>query len=300
VVAGGLETQEQGERSMKHFIAKVSAFALLVLFAVSTGSAIPQKGKDKDKDKAKGGQSLEQTKPGEKPGSGGPQVSKEEDAAYKAVFEARTGDPKKLIEVGEAFVMKYPMSVYNGAVYAELSTAYLSTAQEDKFLDAGNKALAINPDNVDVLPLMAMAIPRRVNSKTTDAPQQLQKALAYGKRGIELLNAMLKPAEMDDATFEKVKNDKLAMCHSGLGVASFQLGKYPEAIAELNQSVMLASTADPVDYYLLGKADQATNHFTDATAAFTKCSAAGPLQPQCKAGLDQVKKDSQNQLEAPK
>lgn len=281
---------------MKHFITKISALALAALMVASAGSALAQKDKDK---KGKGGsQSLDQGS--EKPGSGGAQVTKEEDAAYKTVFEARGGDPKKLIEAGEAFLAKYPMSVYAGAVYSELSTAYLSTAQEDKFLEAGNKALEINPNNVDVLPLMAMAIPRRVNSKTTDAPAQLQKAQVYGHHGVELLSGMLKPADMDDATFQKVKNDKLAMCHSGLGVASFQLGKYPEAITELTQSVTLASTPDPVDYYLLGKADQATNHFTDAVASFTKCAATGPLQAQCKAGLDQVKKDSQNQLEAPK
>jgi len=62
VVAGGLESQEQGERSMKHFMAKMSALALVVLFVISTGSAIPQKDKDKNKDKGKG-QSLEQSKP---------------------------------------------------------------------------------------------------------------------------------------------------------------------------------------------------------------------------------------------
>jgi tetratricopeptide (TPR) repeat protein len=286
---------------MKHFLMKLSAFALIGVCFVSAGLAVPQKDKDKNKKGGGGGaQSLEQAKPGEKPGSGGATVTKEEDAAYKVVFDARSGDPKALIDAGEAFLAKYPMSVYAGAVYSELSTAYLNTGQEDKFITAGNKALEINPDNVDVLPLMAMAIPRKVNSKTTDAPQQLQKAQTYGKRGVELLGTMLKPAEMDDATFQKIKNDKLAMCHSGLGVANFQLGKFPEAITELSQAVQLSSTPDPVDYYLLAKADQATNHFTDAVAAFTKCAANGPLQAQCKAGMDQVKKDSQNQLEAPK
>ena len=284
---------------MKHWIAKVSALVALTLCLMSPGLAQDQKNQ-KDQ-KGKGGQTtLDQQKPGEKGAEGGPVVSKEEDAAYKVVYDARVGDPKHLIEVGEGFLAKYPMSIYAGAVYSELTTAYLNAGQEDKFLEAGNKALELNPDNVDVLPLMAMAIPRRINSKTTDAPQQLQKAQTFGKHGVELLNSMPKPADLDDATFTKVKNDKLAMCHSGLGVAAFQQGKYPESITELSQSVLLASVPDPVDYYLLGKADQATSHFTDAIAAFNKCAAAGPLQAQCKAGADQTKKDSQNQLEAPK
>ena len=60
------------------------------------------------------------------------------------------------------------------------------------------------------------------------------------------------------------------------------------------------ATPDPVDFYLLGVANQLTSHFSDAISAFTKCSTAGPLQPQCKAGLDDAKKKSQNSLEAPK
>ena len=285
---------------MKHWIAKVSALVALTLCLISPGLAQQQQQDQKNQKGGKGGTSLDQQKPGEKGAEGGPTVTKEEDAAYKLVYDARVGDPKHLIEVGESFLAKYPMSIYAGAVYSELTTAYLNAGQEDKFLEAGNKALELNPDNVDVLPLMAMAIPRRINSKTTDAPQQLQKAQTFGKHGVDLLNSMPKPADLDDATFTKVKNDKLAMCHSGLGVAAFQQGKYPESITELSQSVLLASVPDPVDYYLLGKADQATNHFTDAIAAFNKCAAVGPLQAQCKAGADQTKKDSQNQLEAPK
>jgi tetratricopeptide (TPR) repeat protein len=290
---------------MKHFIAKAGALIVLGLLTVSLGSAVyGQQDKQQQQPKGKAQPSLDQQKPGEGQGgagaAAGPAVSKEEEAAYKKVYDGRAGDPKVLIGAGEDFLAKYPMSIYAGAVYSELTTAYLNTGQEDKFLVAGNKALEINPDNVDVLPLMAMAIPRRVNSKTPDAPQQLQKALTFGHHGVDLLNSMPKPAELDDPTFQKVKNDKLAMCHSGIGVAEFQLGKYPEAIPELNQSVTLASVPDPVDYFLLGKADQATNHFTDAIAAYTKCAANGPLQAQCKASLDQTKKDSQNQLEAPK
>src|SRR5579864_735825 len=201
---------------MKHFIAKAGALLVLGLFTVSLGLAqYGQQNQQQQQPKGKSQPTLDQQKPGEGQGGGaaaGPAVSKEEDAAYKKVYDSRAADPKQLIAVGEDFLMKYPMSVYAGAVYAELTTAYLNTGQEDKFLTAGNKALEINPDNVDVLPLMAMAIPRRVNAKTPDAPQQLQKALTFGHHGVDLLNSMPKPAELDDQTFQKVKNDKLAMC----------------------------------------------------------------------------------------
>jgi hypothetical protein len=105
---------------------------------------------------------------------------------------------------------------------------------------------------------------------------------------------------MDEASFTKAKNDKLGMCHDGLGVADARTGKYEDAISELTQSVQLSSMPDPVDYYLLGISDEQGNHFTDAIAAFTKCSADGPMQAQCKSLLDETKKKSANSLEAPR
>ena len=278
---------------MRHSMVKASALVLLCLAVASVGWA--QKNKKDQKDQ-KGSGSLDQaTKPGEQAGA-----SKDELKAYKDVYDARSGDPMHLIEAGEAFLMKFPMSVYAGAVYSELASAYLSTNQPDKMVQAGQKAVEINPDNVDVLPLLAWAIPRRVTAQTPDAAQQLAKAQDFAKHGIQLLTTMPKPEEMDDAAFTKAKNEKLAMCHDGIGVAEVKTGKYDDAINELNQSVELSATPDPVDFYLLGVANQFTSHFTDSIAAFTKCSTAGPLQTQCKSGLDEVKKKSQNSLEAPK
>jgi len=220
--------------------------------------------------------------------------------AYKVFYDAAmTGDPARIAEAGEGFLAKFGTSIYAGGVYSRLASAYLNINQPEKMIAAGTKALQLNGDDVNVLPLMAWAIPRVTNSQTTDGRQQLQKALDYAKHGIDLLNSTPKPAEMDEASYAKVKNERLAMCHDGLGVIAAKIGKYPEAINELNQSVQLSATPDPVDYYLLAVSNQMTGHFTEAIANFTKCSLAGPLQTQCKAGLDDAKKKSQNSL-APK
>jgi tetratricopeptide (TPR) repeat protein len=281
---------------MKQFIARASALVIVVVFFMAVSQAQPS-GPQKKDDQAK---PLGQGAP--PPAKGAvlpPGVTKEELAAYKAVYDART-DEAKTIQMGEAFITKYPMSIYAGGVYAELTTAYLHTNQTDKMMDSGTKALAINPDSVDVLPVLAWAIPRGVNSKTPDGPAQLAKAEAYARHGIELLNAMAKPDGLDDAAFTLAKNENLSMCYSGLGTADIKRGKYPEAAMELDQAVMLSATPDTVDLYLLGLADEMTSHFTKGIAAFTKCAAeAGPMQAGCKSGLDETKKKAQNSIEAP-
>jgi len=223
-------------------------------------------------------------------------INKAEEAAYKNVLAAQNGDPSARIQVGEDFVAKFPMSRYVGGVYGMLTTSYYVTGNTDKMFSTGAKALELNPDNVDVLALLAMAIPRRVKSTTPDGAQQLKNAETYGHHAIELIPNMVKPAAMDDATFEKQKNDELAMSHSGLGLLDLNRGKFEDAKTELDQAVKLASSPDPVDYYLLGKADAQGSYYNDAAAAFEKCAAAGPLMAQCKAGADSAKQDAATKL----
>ena len=109
-----------------------------------------------------------------------------------------------------------------------------------------------------------------------DNLQMLQKAQGYAHHGLELMATLEKPKEMSDAEFTKTKNEKISMCHDGLGVVAVKTGKYDEAITELTQAIQLSDMPDPVDNYLLGVADENTSHFTDAIANFTKCAAKWP------------------------
>jgi tetratricopeptide (TPR) repeat protein len=232
-----------------------------------------------------------QSAPPPKDSGKAPKVNKAEEAAYKNVLAAQGADPAMQIQAGEDFITKFPMSKYTGGVYGMLTTAYYTSGNTDKMFAAGAKALELDPDNVDVLALLAMAIPRRVKSTTPDGPQQLQKAETYAHHAIDLIPAMTKPETIDDAAFEKAKNDKLALCHSGLGLLDIGHQKFDDARNELTQAVQLASAPDPVDYYLLGNADAQASYLNGAVAAYEKCASTGPLVTQCKSRQDSVKKD---------
>ena len=219
---------------------------------------------------------------------------------YTAFYDAR-GDNSMIIQLGEAFLVKYPDSHYVGPIYSQLTTAYLHTNQEDKMFVAGGKALEFDPDGIDVLSVLAWAIPRRVNSDMPDGPQQLQKAEDYAHRAIQLLDAMVKPDDLDAAAFESARNEKLSMSYSGLGTAEIKRGKYTEAGMALDKAVQLAPSPDPVDLYLLGLADQTNSYFTPAIAAFTQCAdIPGPMQALCKSGIEDTQKKAKEGLEAPK
>jgi tetratricopeptide (TPR) repeat protein len=225
-----------------------------------------------------------------------PTVNKAEEDAYKAFYAARTSTPATQIQLGEDFIKKFPQSRYLPVIYGRLATDYFSIGDEDKMFAAGTKAIELNPDNVDVLSLMAMAIPRRVQGNTPDAAKQLQNAATYAHHAIDLIPTLPKPPELDDAAFEKAKNEQLSMAHSGLGLIDLNTGKADEARAELMQAVQLASSPDPVDYYLLGNADVQASFYNDAVTAFQKCAASGPLMAQCKTRAESAKKDATTKL----
>src|SRR5882762_6625362 len=226
----------------------------------------------------------------------GKKVNKAEEGAYKALLAAQNGDPATRIQLGEDFAAKFPTSLYLPGVYGVLTSSYFVTGNTDKMFTAGSKAIQLDPENVDVMSLLAMAIPRRVNATRPDGAQRLQTAEAYAHRTIEIIPTMTKPAKVDDAEFEKAKNDKLALAHSGLGMIDMAHQKYEDARTELTQAVQLASSPDPVDYYLLATADVQGSYYKDAVAAYEKCADSGPLAAQCKARAESAKHDAETKL----
>jgi len=219
-------------------------------------------------------------------------VNKAEEAAYKAFLASQNADSATRIQLGEDFAVKFPSSHYLPGVYAVLTSSYFAAGNTDKMFSAGSRAIQLDPQNADVLSLLAMAIPRRVKPTSPDGAQQLQAAETYAHRAIEIIPTMTKPDTVDDATFEKAKNDKLALAHSGLGLIDINNKKFEDARTELTQAVQLASAPDPVDFYLLGNADYQASYLNGAIAAYDKCAATGPLEAQCKSREEAVKKEA--------
>jgi hypothetical protein len=218
-------------------------------------------------------------------------VNKAEETAYKVFVASQDADPATRIQLGEDFAVKFPSSHYLPGIYGVLTSSYFAIGNTDKMFTAGSRAIQLDPKNADVLSLLAMAIPRRVKPTTPDGAQQLQTAETYAHRAIEIIPTMTKPDTVDDATFEKAKNDKLALAHSGLGLINMNNKKFEDARTELMQAVQLASAPDPVDFYLLGNADYQASYLNGAVAAYDKCAATGLLAAQCKSREEAVRKE---------
>lgn len=220
-------------------------------------------------------------------------VSKAEEAAYKAILAAQKADPAIRIQLGEGFAAKFPRSPYLPLIYSVLTTSYFATGDTDKMFAAGTKALQLEPRDVDVMSILAAAIPRRVKPTSPDAVEKLQAAEQYAKRAIEIIPTLTSPAKAGAASFEKAKNNKLGLAHSGLGLIYLDRQKYDDARDELMQATQLESIPDPVNYLLLGNADLQSSYYGEAIAAYEKCAASGPLVEQCKAAGASAKREAE-------
>ena len=230
-------------------------------------------------------------------------MSAEEDASYKAFFAVPPNDSAKKIELGEAFIQKYPESRYKSPVYGALTFAYVQVGNMPKMQEIGEKEIALAPNDVSTLALLAQTLPRSMHGSpaTPENVQALAKAEQYSKQAIEIAPTLPKPENLTDEAFASARNQALAMAHSGLGLVFVRRGKNAEAIPELEQAIKVDPNPDPVNYYLLGMANKATSHFDDAVTAFNKCVAmGGPMEGNCKAQSEAAKKLGETQLSAPK
>jgi tetratricopeptide (TPR) repeat protein len=241
-----------------------------------------------------------QQQPGQTPPEA-PKVDPQEEAAYKAFYETKIADTDRLIQLGEDFLKTYPESHYRVMVYARLTQAYFSKQQMEKMFAAGDKALALNPNDVDVLALIGWVLPHNYNPNDLDADQKLNRSEQYLKHALDLLATLQKPASLTDEEFQKSKNGKLSQCHSGLGLVYFRRERYADSVTELQQATQLLVTPDPVDLFVMGIDCQQLKHFGDAAAAFDRCAQIpSSLQDRCKQSMEQSKKLAATEVTPPK
>jgi tetratricopeptide (TPR) repeat protein len=222
-----------------------------------------------------------------------PKIDPAEEADYKAFVALKPEDDDKRVELGDAFVQKYPSGRYTEAVYSQLTQAEYNKRDFAKMYSDSDKALAMNPDDVSVLVVTGFVIPHVYNPNDADADAKLDKAEKYEKHALETLASMTKPATLTDDQFAKTKVLAESQAHSALGLVYFRKQNFDAAVTELAKGTSTAASPDPTDYYVMGVSLGHLDRYSDAADAYTKCAAnPGTLQPRCKQAADDAKKQA--------
>lgn len=217
-------------------------------------------------------------------------ASKEEIKAYKTFHNTPASDADKKTQLAEDFIDKYPGSRYRPEAVDWLATTYMSKGQLDKLAAEGDKELALNPPNPFSLASIGSNLSRAVTPSTPNAQQHLDQAEQFCQKSLEALTTAQKPNDASDDQFKQSKDRASAVAYSGLGTVAFRRAKYTDAVSDLDQSIKFGGGNDPVNYYLLGKANEASNNFDQALAAYTKCAAIqSGMQKPCQDGATAVK-----------
>jgi tetratricopeptide (TPR) repeat protein len=219
-----------------------------------------------------------------------PKVDPEEEKAYKDFADLKLDDYDKQIGTGEDFVKKYPQSKYDEFVYSRLTNAYFNKQQMDKMYASGDKALALNGDDVSVLVLIGWVIPHNIDPNDLDSDRRLAKAEGYEKHALEVIPMMPKPEGLPDDQFAAAKKREESTAHSGLGLIYFRQQKADDSLKELQQATAEGDQTDPVDFFIMGLDLSNLKRYSDAADAFQKCAQIpGGLADRCKQAADKAK-----------
>jgi tetratricopeptide (TPR) repeat protein len=219
-------------------------------------------------------------------------VDRKEENAYKAFYNEKDELDKK-IQLGQAFLQKYPKSPLAEAVDAGLVNAYIAKQDWKDVYAAADSALALKPDDVDVLATVGWVIPHVYQPDDPSGPAELDKAEGYEKRAIQAMANMPKPSHLSDAQFAAAKAQKSAQAHSALGLVYYRRDDYANSAKELQTVIEGNPNADATDLYVFGMDLQNLQRYPEAADAFSRCAQPGSaLEDACKQNADVAKRQS--------
>ena len=231
--------------------------------------------------------------------AGGVRVQTDEAADYKAWYDANDAkDFAKAYDLAKAFVTKYTSGASSDylkkwipAKRGELFNTALTAKDVTKMLQYGNEALAEDPNQVDYLYLLSVAI---YNYEIAQKNFAHSKELTdFNQRIISLVDSGKIPAAFaTDKTFNK--NNLIASLNQQIGVIALKNGENDKALAVFQKAASL-NPKDAYNYLQIGAITYNTTYkaAADKYQAFPEDARKDPEgKPEVKAALDEVNKQT--------
>jgi tetratricopeptide (TPR) repeat protein len=224
------------------------------------------------------------------PSLSGPQLWAEEQQAYAAIqAQGSAGlDADKIISLTQDFEKKFPNSTLLSYVYAFEASGYQQKGEINKLVEASEKSLKLNPDNLMSLIAISSMLPqpRLMQGSDLDKEKKLTEAETDANHALDLIGKLPKQPNETDDQFKKRKDNISSEPHAALGMVHLQKarmaltgGMDPDELAKAAQdfkaSVDLTDRPAPQNYFRLGEIYTHQNKIDDAIRAFSKASELG-------------------------
>jgi tetratricopeptide (TPR) repeat protein len=128
----------------------------------------------------------------------------------------------------ERYVAAYPDSAYTATVRDQIAFSYQQAQLAAKMLEAAQKNLEADPNDVSMLVLLA--------DYWSDSGQQLDKAAANAQRVLDLLAKAQKPKNVTDEQWQRQVSIQKGLAYSSLGEVYVVKTQNPQAVDAFKQA----------------------------------------------------------------
>jgi len=203
-------------------------------------------------------------------------------AVYNGALQVR--DAGKRAGLLARFAQAYPDSPYANQALVVAATAYQQAQNAQKMLDVANALLAKDPNNLWMLLLLSDYYGER--------GEQLDKAEAYARKAVSVLETAPKPEGATDEQWAQRKSLQKGLALSSLGQVNIEKKDNAQAVGNLKAAAPLVKP-DDVSYaknqYRLGFALLNLKRNAEAKEAFTQAASVNSpykalAQEKLKAG----------------
>jgi tetratricopeptide (TPR) repeat protein len=198
--------------------------------------------------------------------------SRQELDAYLDIVQSH--EPEKIVSLAARLAQQFPDSEFLGHVHRLEMAAHLVLNDYQNSIAAGEKALKLNPRDLNALLTLAKVLPNGM--KETDSSAILDKAENYARQAIEEISALKAPRTLPLGEFRRVTAQMKASAHEALGIIAFKRGRYSESVAEFEKSTDQNPLADGALFYRLGMAYLLNRNPAQAKIALKRASELGP------------------------
>jgi tetratricopeptide (TPR) repeat protein len=187
-----------------------------------------------------------------------------------------TDPPQKKVERIEAFIQHYPASDFQGIVYQHLMLAFKEMGDYQRLIDSGEKALKVQPDNLNTLLTLSEVLPNGVSGNGPDDRRRLAQAEEYARRIFEAIEQVKLPRSMPRQRWQVLSSEMEASAHESLGHIASKRGHWKEAVAEFEKAVKQNPSPQGRQFYRLGLAYMLAGSDRSAQTALHQAIELGP------------------------
>jgi len=204
-----------------------------------------------------------------------------QNAVFSGVYQ--TKDAGKRAALLARFAQIFADSPYANQALGVAATAYQQAQNTPKMLEVANGLLANDPNNLGMLLLLS--------DYYGEKGEQLDKAEAYAKKALSVLDTAKKPDEMSDDQWKTQSGLQKGLALSSLGQINIQKKDNAEAVTNFRVAAPLLKPDDGSyarNQYRLGFALLNLKRNPEAKEAFTQAASVnspykGPAQEKLKA-----------------